>query len=76
LGNLKSELLNELRQDIGNLMIKYTQLESKVIIKNPNQIKLFNKSNEITDSVQLDQLMGQTVKIIWGEKEYKIKLLS
>ena len=76
LGNLKSELLNELRQDIGNLMIKYTQLESKVIIKNPNQIKLFNKSNEITDSVQLDQLIGQTVKIIWGEKEYKIKLLS
>ena len=76
LGNLKSELLNELRQDIGNLMIKYTQLESKVIIKNPNQIKLFNKSNEIIDSTELDQLMGQTVKIIWGEKEYKIKLLS
>ena len=76
LGNLKSELLNELRQDIGNLMIKYTQLESKVIIKNPNQIKLFNKSNEISDSTELDQLIGQTVKIIWGEKEYKIKLLS
>lgn len=75
LSNLKNELLNELRQDIGNLMIKYSQLESKVVIKNPTQIKLFNKSNEITDSTQLDELIGEKVKIIWGEKEYKIKII-
>jgi exodeoxyribonuclease VII large subunit len=75
LTNLKNELLNELRQDIGNLIIKYSQLESQVIIKNPNQIKLFDKLKEITDTSELDQLIGQTVKIIWGEKEYKIKLI-
>lgn len=76
LGNLKSQLLNELRQDIGNLMIKYTQLESQVQIKNPNQIKLYNKKNQIVDTDELDLLIGQTVKIIWGEKEYKVKLLG
>jgi len=76
LGNLKSQLLNELRQDIGNLMIKYTQLESQVIIKNQNQIKLFNRKKEITNSDELDKLIGQTVKIIWGEKEFKIKIIE
>lgn len=76
LGNLKNQLLSELRQDISNLMIKYTQLESQVIIKNPNEIKLFNKKNPITNTDELDKLVGQTIKIIWGEKEYKVKLLG
>ncbi len=76
LGNLKSQLLNELRQDIGNLMYKYTQLESQVIIQNPNQIKLFNKKKPISNSDELDRLIGQTIKIIWGEKEYKVKIIE
>ena len=57
-------------------MIKYTQLESQVIIKNQNQIKLFNRKKEITNSDELDKLIGQTVKIIWGEKEFKIKIIE
>jgi len=76
LSNLRSQLLGELRQDISNLMIKYTQLESQVIIKNPKEIKLFNKKTEVTETTQLDKLIGQTIKIIWGEKEYKVKLLE
>ena len=76
LGNLKSQLLNELRQDIGNLMIKYTQLEAQVQIKNPNEIKLYNKKNQIGNTDDLDKLIGQAIKIIWGEKEYKVKLLE
>lgn len=76
LSNLKSQLLNELRQDIGNIMHRYTQLESKVIIKNPNEIKLFNKKTQITNSDELDELIGQTVKLIWGEQEYKIKIIG
>ncbi len=76
LSNLKSQLLNELRQDIGNIMHKYTRLESQVIIKNPNEIKLFNKKKQITNSDELDKLIGQTVKLIWGEQEYKIKVIG
>ncbi len=76
LSNLKLQLLNELRQDIGNIMHKYTRLESQVIIKNPNEIKLVNKKKQITNSDELDRLIGQTVKLIWGEQEYKIKIIG
>ena len=76
LGNLKNELLNEVRQDISNLMLKYSHLESQVTITNPDQIKLYHKKNPIVNSEQLDTFVGQTVKLIWGEKEYKIKIIG
>lgn len=76
LGNLKNQLLDELRLDISNLMMKYTRLESQVQIKNSKEIKLFNKKNQILDTDELDLLIGQTIKVIWGEKEYKVKLLE
>ena len=74
--NLKNDLLNEIRQDIGNLMLKYSLLESKVIVEKINQIKLYNKNNLIEDQEHLDNYIGQIIKLKWGDKEYKIKVLS
>jgi exodeoxyribonuclease VII large subunit len=70
LSNLANDLANELRQDIGNLMTAYSQLESQVIIHNPKEIKLYNKSNQISTPNQLDNMIGQTVKLIWGAVSY------
>lgn len=76
LTNLKNELLNVLRNDISNLMVKYSLLESKVIINNSNQIQLYDKSQQIINTTQLEKYQGQTIKMIWGEKEYKIKIIN
>jgi exodeoxyribonuclease VII large subunit len=74
LTNLKNELLNLLRQDISDLMLKYSKLESRVIILNPNSIKLFNNNHQIKNTNQLDNLVGKSIKLIWGEKAYTIKI--
>lgn len=74
--NLKNDLLNVIRQDISDLMLKYSLLESKVIIEKTNQIKLYNKNNPIEKQECLDNYIGQIIKLKWGEKEYKIKVLS
>ncbi len=34
------------------------------------------KKKQITNSDELDRLIGQTVKLIWGEQEYKIKIIG
>lgn len=74
--NLKNDLLNVIRQDISNLMLKYSLLESKVMVEKTNQIKLYNKNNPIEDQEHLNNYIGQIIKLKWGEKEYKIKVLS
>jgi exodeoxyribonuclease VII large subunit len=76
LSNLKNELLDSLRQDITSLIIKYSQLESKVTINDFNQIKLYDKTNQIICKEKIDNFRGQTIKLIWGENQYKIKIIT
>lgn len=86
--NLKNDLLNVIKSDIGKLMIKYSLLETKVnidshIINNNNnnsnklnQITLFNKNKPIESEEELDNYIGHTIKLLWGNKKYKIKIIS
>ena len=83
--NLKNDLLNVIKSDIGNLMLKYSLLENKLDDKlnaksetklELNQITLFSKNIKIETNEQLDNYIGHTIKLLWGGKKYKIKIME
>jgi exodeoxyribonuclease VII large subunit len=79
--NLKNDLLNVIRSDIGDLVLKYSLLETKVnidsnISKNSKQITLFNKNKPIECDEELQNYIGHTIKLFWGDKKYKIKIIA
>jgi len=79
--NLKNDLLNVIKSDIGNLVLKYSLLETKV---NIDSQKTNNKSNQITflkknkpiECHELDNYIGHTIKLVCGDKKYKIKIIK
>ena len=79
--NFKNDLLNVIKSDIGNLIFKYSLLETKVNIDSQkinnklNQITLFNKNKPI-NCEDLDNYIGHTIKLLCGGKKYKIKIIS
>ena len=81
LKNLKNDLLNVIKSDISNLIFKYSLLETKI---NIDSQKIINKSNQITllkknkpiDCEDLDNYIGHTIKLVCGDKKYKIKIIS
>ena len=81
LKNLKNDLLNVIKSDISNLIFKYSLLETKI---NIDSQKIINKSNQITllkknkpiDCEDLDNYIGHTIKLVCGDKKYKIKFIS
>ena len=75
--NLKNDCQNLIRNDIGNLMVKLSILESKVQINLNKNITLYSKSNEkITSTEDLEFFIGQFIKLRWVDKEYKIKVIE
>ncbi len=75
--NLKNDCQNLIRNDIGNLMVKLSILESKVHIDLNKNISLHTKSNEkIGSSEDLENYIGHYIKLRWADKEYKIKLVD
>jgi exodeoxyribonuclease VII large subunit len=75
--NLKNDCQNLIRNDIGNLMVKLSILESKVQINLNKNITLYSKSNEkITSTEDLEFFIGQFIKLRWADKEYKIKVIE
>ncbi len=73
---LKNDCQNLIRQDIGNMMVKLSILESKITINSTNTISLIDANTIIKSPEQLDDYIGSTLKLRWGEKEYKIKILK
>ena len=72
---LKNECQNLLRNDIGELMIKLSILESKIQIDNNKNITLYSKSNKkISTNEELEDYIGQIIKLRWADKEFKIKI--
>lgn len=74
---LKNDCQNLIRSDISNLMVKLSILESKVQIDSNKNISLFTKSNDkIGNNEDLENYIGQYIKLRWTDKEYKIKLVE
>lgn len=74
---LKNDCQNLIRSDISNLMVKLSILESKVQIDSNKNISLFTKSNDkIGNNEDLENYIGQYIKLRWADKEYKIKLVE
>ncbi len=74
--NLKNDCQNSIRSDIGNLMIKLSVLESKVQVDSNKNISLYKSNNKILNSEELEKHIGQTIKLRWGDREFKVKLIE
>jgi len=75
--NLKNDCQNLIRNDIGNLMLKLSILESKVQMDLNKNIILFTKSNDkIASNEDLESFIGHIIKLRWADKEYKIKIIE
>lgn len=69
---LKSNFLNNIRNDISSMINKLNKLENKLDIE--DNISLYYNNNKITK----DDIIKYKNKILllrWGEKEYKMKLI-
>jgi len=74
--NLKNECQNLIRNDINDLLIKLSVLDSKIQINNNKDISLFSMSNrKIISNEELENHVGQFVKLRWADKEFKIKIV-
>lgn len=76
---LKSQCENSIRQDINNLLVKFSILESKIKFnQNPNIVLVRNKTNEIIKSSEdLDCLVkNEIIKLRWGNSEYRLRFLE
>jgi exodeoxyribonuclease VII large subunit len=76
---IKSECENSIRQEIGNLLVNLSILESKIKLnQNPNIILVRNKTNEIIKtSEELNCLVkNEIIKLRWGNSEYRLRFLE
>lgn len=74
--NIKEQynIKNKLIQDINNYVMKLSLLNSK--LDNNDIISLYYKGNKINNNTELDNYIGKNIKLIWGNIEYKIKILE
>jgi exodeoxyribonuclease VII large subunit len=74
--NLKNECQNLIRNDINDLLVKLSVLESNIQIDNLTNITLCSKSNKkILSNEELEDYIGQIIKLRWADKEFKIKIV-
>lgn len=73
--NLKNECQNLIRNDTNDLLLKLSILESRIQLDNNKNITLYSKSNKkISSNEELEDYIGQIIKLRWADKEYKIKI--
>jgi exodeoxyribonuclease VII large subunit len=74
--NLKNECQNLIRNDTNDLLLKLSILESRIQLDNNKNITLYSKSNKkISSNEELEDYIGQIIKLRWADKEYKIKIV-
>jgi exodeoxyribonuclease VII large subunit len=74
---LKNDCQNTIRQEINSHILKLSILESKLNINLINQpITLYHKNTKITKPDDLENYINLLLKLRWGEKEFKIKIMS
>lgn len=77
--DLKNECQNTIRQDINNLMVKLSVMESKInMSETKTDITLYYKNIKIEQPEDFDQLLKNKsiIKLKWGNKEYKFKFIE
>ena len=73
---LKNECQNTIRQEIHSLILKFSILESKLNINTTQPITLFHKNTKIVNSNDLENYINSILKLTWGEKEFKIRIIE
>jgi exodeoxyribonuclease VII large subunit len=73
---LKNDCQNMIRQEINSLLLKFSILESKIDINTSQSITLYRKNTKITKSDDLEKYINSLLKLRWGEREFKIKIIS
>jgi exodeoxyribonuclease VII large subunit len=73
---LKNSYQNLIKSDINDLLVKLSILESRLQIDNNKNITLYSKFNKkISSNEELEDYIGQIIKLRWVDKEYKIKIV-
>jgi len=73
---LKNDCQNMIRQEVGSLLIKLSVLESKVTLNTTQTINLFYKNTKITNPDDLEQYINSILKLRWGDREFKVKIIE
>lgn len=76
LTTLKNDCQNMIRQEINSLLLKFSILESKIDINTSESITLHRKNIKITKSDDLENYINSILKLRWGEREFKIKIIG
>jgi len=75
LTTLKNDCQNTIRQEIHSLILKFSILESKLNINTTQPITLFHKNTKIVNSNDLENYINSILKLKWGEREFKIRII-
>lgn len=76
LTTLKNNCQNTIRQEIHSLILKFSILDSKLNINTTHPINLFYKNTKITEPDDLENYINSILKLRWGEREFKIKIIK
>ncbi len=87
--NIRNKYKNKLIEMINKQIIDLAVLDSQMTMKienqqekkvhnieNPENIVLYNKNIRITDAEDLNDLIGSKIRLKWGDKEFKIKIVK
>jgi exodeoxyribonuclease VII large subunit len=73
---LKNDCQNMIRQEIHSLILKFSILESKLNVNTNQPITLFHKNTKITKPDDLENYVNSILKLRWGEREFKIRIIE
>jgi exodeoxyribonuclease VII large subunit len=71
---LKNEYQNLMRNEINDLILKYSILESKILVDSSQSISLYNNNIKLNTPEELELLEDSIIKLKWNNKEFKIKI--
>jgi exodeoxyribonuclease VII large subunit len=76
LTSLKNDCQYMIRQEIHSLILKFSILESKLNVNTNQPITLFHKNTKITKPDDLENYVNSILKLRWGEREFKIRIIE
>lgn len=69
---LKNDCQNTIRHEINSLILKFSILESKLVMN--KSICIYHKNTKINKPDDLEKYINSVLKLRWGEKEFNIKI--
>ncbi len=74
LSDLNNIYYNKIKDNINENYLKLKIMDNKLSIS--PSITLFHKKEQITNNEDLEQYLDKTIKLRWGDREYKIKIIN